>query len=119
MYCPTEKPRPLVKKRGNLHELKLAQPYYNQVKNESKRFEVRKNDRDFKISDHLLLREWSEVEGYSGNYLICEVLTILENENYCKRGYIIMSISLLCVCGVDLGKRECYNLRCYFKILIA
>jgi ASC-1-like (ASCH) protein len=41
-----------------IHELKLQQPYFDEVWNNRKTFEIRKNDRDFKVSDTVILKEY-------------------------------------------------------------
>lgn len=41
-----------------LHELKCYPQYFQAVKDRRKNFEVRKNDRDFKVGDFLWLREY-------------------------------------------------------------
>lgn len=41
-----------------VHELKLNTEYYDDVKKGLKTFEVRKNDRDFKVGDILSLARW-------------------------------------------------------------
>ncbi|MFK4941218.1 DUF3850 domain-containing protein [Lactococcus petauri] len=40
------------------HELKLDVKYFNEVKNGTKNFEIRKNDRDFKVGDILILKSF-------------------------------------------------------------
>lgn len=47
-----------------VHELKLNTKYYDDVKKGLKTFEIRKNDRDFKVGDVLSLTRWGE-----GTYL--------------------------------------------------
>ena len=42
------------------HCLKTIQPYFADVENGTKTFEVRKNDRNFKIGDILFLQEYDE-----------------------------------------------------------
>lgn len=37
------------------HRLKIVEPYYSQVRFNHKLFEFRKNDRDFKLNDTLIL----------------------------------------------------------------
>lgn len=46
------------------HELKILPQYYKDVKEGNKNFELRKNDRDYKVYDIIRLRAWD------GNTLI-------------------------------------------------
>lgn len=46
------------------HELKILPEYYEEVKAGNKNFELRKNDRDYKVHDTLRLRAWKD-----GQYL--------------------------------------------------
>jgi len=46
-------PRPRI-----THELKTWPEFFNQTRSDRKRFELRQADRDFRVGDHLLLREW-------------------------------------------------------------
>ena len=47
-----------------IHELKILPEYYEEVKCGTKNFELRKNDRDYKVYDVLRLRAWKD-----GQYL--------------------------------------------------
>ena len=40
------------------HELKIFPQYYEAVKNGSKNFELRKNNRDYHVQDTIVLRAW-------------------------------------------------------------
>ncbi len=46
------------------HYLKVWPEYYRVIKTGEKKFEIRKNDRNFKVGDTLILQEWSPM-GYS------------------------------------------------------
>jgi len=76
------------------HELKTIQPYFDEVANGNKTFEIRKFDRDYKVGDFLKLMEWN-MEGhfFTGNYRIKEVTYILSDaydfgliDGYCILG---------------------------------
>ena len=46
------------------HELKVWLEYYEDIENGSKKFELRFNDRDYKVGDVLRLREYNQIENY-------------------------------------------------------
>ncbi len=57
-----------------VHELKLWDVYFREVKNGNKTFEVRLNDRNFKVGDFLLLNEYDpDREIYLGRKIICKI----------------------------------------------
>ena len=75
------------------HELKTVQPFFDDVLTGKKKFEVRKNDRNFKVNDELLLREYiPETNSYTGRELQMVITYILNNADYCKDGYVILGI---------------------------
>ena len=49
-----------------IHELKIQSEYFVAVNNKTKTFEIRKNDRDFKVGDKILLREIDSCGKYPG-----------------------------------------------------
>lgn len=76
-----------------VHELKTLQPYFDDVINGKKTFDVRKNDRNFKVGDELILREYDrEAKSYSGKSVHMEITYILDDPEYCKNGYVILGI---------------------------
>jgi hypothetical protein len=76
-----------------VHDLKLIQPYFNDVQRGYKTFEVRRNDRNFQIGDILNLQEYDPVsDTYSGSYGIFWVTYVLSDEQYVKEGFVILGI---------------------------
>lgn len=55
--------------RTTQHELKVVAPYFDRLLDGTKTFEVRKDDRGFKVGDSLWLREWCPNRGFSGRCL--------------------------------------------------
>lgn len=81
-----------------IHELKILPEYFNAVVSGEKTFEVRRNDRPFHKGDLLALNEFDiDRKCYTGNSCLVYIDYILNNTDYCKNGYIIMSIK---PCGV-------------------
>lgn len=60
------------------HFLKTVQPYFDLQLSGVKQFEYRKNDRDYRVGDLLVLREYfAREKRYSGRELVAEVLFII------------------------------------------
>ena len=76
------------------HSLKITPEYFNSIKTSEKKFEVRKNDRNFKVGDILQLNEYDGTD-FTYESLYAKVTYILDDENYCLNGMVIMSIELL------------------------
>ena len=84
-----------------IHELKTIPVYFNAVKNGSKPFEVRKNDRDFREDDILLLREYipkdyheaCDEARYTGEILTKKVTYVLYGGRFgIEPGYVVMGL---------------------------
>lgn len=74
-----------------IHELKTWPEFYDAVNDESKTFEIRKNDRDFKVGDTLILREWSPTSGtYTGFSTVRKITYITDFAQ--RDGHIVMGI---------------------------
>ena len=76
------------------HELKILPEYYNAVRSGKKKFELRKDDRDFAEGDRLWLREWDPEEGYTGKAIMTNVTYILRGamKYGLSQSFCIMSI---------------------------
>ncbi|MDB5455509.1 MAG: hypothetical protein JWP92_1094, partial [Caulobacter sp.] len=65
------------------HELKTWPQYFAAVRSGQKRFEIRRNDRDFKVGDILALREFDpESEAYTGQVEERQITFLLSEEDY-------------------------------------
>lgn len=77
-----------------IHELKIHSYFVDDIVFGIKTFEVRKNDRDFKVEDELLLKEYDpETNSYTGCILACKVTYILKGGQFgIQEGYVVMGI---------------------------
>ena len=73
-----------------IHELKIWPPYYRDVENGVKTFEVRKYDRDFRVGDILILKEYNGE--YTGKSVIMRICYALSDPDFVKDGYVILGI---------------------------
>ena len=80
---------------SKIHQLKILPEYFELVRKGIKNFEVRKNDRDFKVGDGLILHEWTPDSGYTGHITNKEIAYILDNPEYCKQGYVILGFKII------------------------
>ena len=79
--------------KGHLHELKTRPHYFRDIQSGHKQFELRKNDRGFKVGDTLWLREWDpEKEQYTGREIYKRVNYMLGGGFGLQEGYVIMGI---------------------------
>lgn len=78
-----------------LHELKTHPQPFQAVLDGTKPFEIRKNDRGFKVGDRLFLREFDpNLEVYSGRAMVVEVTCLLENAWGLPPGLCVMGIRI-------------------------
>lgn len=62
-----------------LHELKIVAPFFRDVKEGKKLWELRYNDRDYQVGDQLLLKEYVASEHrFTGDELLVDVVYIYE-----------------------------------------
>lgn len=75
------------------HEIKILPEYFAYVNDGTKRFELRKNDRDYKVGDIVYLKEWNGKE-YTGKKFITSITYVLKDcleyglmDGYCIFGW--------------------------------
>lgn len=74
-----------------IHNLKILPEYFEAVTEGIKTFEIRKNDRDFKVGDLLKLREYdTDLEDYTGSYTFREIVYMTNYEQ--KDGYVVLGV---------------------------
>lgn len=76
------------------HELKVWPKFFPALRDGSKPFEVRKDDRGFNVGDELRLREWNpKTEKYTGNEIFPSITYILRGTEHTAQGYCILGLS--------------------------
>lgn len=84
-----------------VHVLKLLSKYYDDSKKNIKTFEIRKNDRNFKVGDTLKLVSYNPIviEGeYKGEVVLADefhykqITYILDNGEYLQPGYVCLGL---------------------------
>ena len=77
-----------------VHELKTWPEFFKRVINCDKDFEIRKDDRDFRVGDILWLREWDPVTfTYSGRELHRQIKYMTEKGNpWVKEGFVVLGL---------------------------
>lgn len=73
------------------HKLKIKQEYFEPVIQGKKRFEIRKNDRNFKVGDIVVLEEIDENNAYTGDSFKTRITFITDYQQ--KDGYVVFGIS--------------------------
>jgi hypothetical protein len=65
-----------------IHEIKVYPRFFAALVDGSKPFEVRKNDRGYKVGDECMCREFHPVKGYSGQSLLMRVTYVLPGGDF-------------------------------------
>jgi len=75
------------------HELKIHPLFFGAVVCGAKTFEVRKNDRDFKAGDILILKEYDPIcKRFTGLWERVRVSFLLDSFEGIAPGYVVMGI---------------------------
>ncbi|MNW28192.1 hypothetical protein D3C74_50120 [compost metagenome] len=79
--------------QGKIHDLKLLSKYFVQTWDNKKLFEIRYDDRSYRIGDALVLREYTGNKKYTGRIIKAKVTSIT---SYAQReGYVCMGIEII------------------------
>lgn len=75
------------------HELKCWPPFFWDIKTGAKPFELRRNDRDFRAGDLLILREWNDVaRAYTGDRVERIVSYVLTDFAGLEPGFAVIGL---------------------------
>ncbi len=73
-------------------KVKTLSKYFEPASDGLKPFEVRSKERDYRVGDILIQREWDPVGGFSG-YETRDVITyILDDPEFCPEGMVILGL---------------------------
>ena len=97
-----------------IHAVKCLPQFFAPLSDGSKPFEVRKNDRPYRVGDYLAVNEFvpdsedpyddfsrtplsddeRRTDGgrYSGRCILLKITYILDNKDFCKDGYVILGL---------------------------
>ena len=79
-----------------IHELKIKPKFFQDIINGIKNFEIRKNDRKFRVDDTLVLYEYDYMDNtYTGNHIKVKVDNILTHDDFPEGipiDYVVMNI---------------------------
>ncbi len=83
-----------MKNEKTIHELKTWNEYFEEVFMGYKTFEIRRNDRDFKKGDTLILKEWDNFrKTFTGRKLSRTVTYVFEGGSFgLEEGFVVMGI---------------------------
>lgn len=83
-----------LEKEKKVHNLKILPKYFQDVVNGKKKFELRENDRTFKVGDLLNLQEYDlEKQAYTGREVTARVTYLLGDFIGLKENYVALGIS--------------------------
>jgi hypothetical protein len=77
------------------HNLKIKSEYFMGVTQCQKKAEIRYNDRNYKVGDILNLYEIDELGNRTGNQCSVIVSHILDDAEYLRDGYVMLSIDVI------------------------
>lgn len=82
--------------RDKVHVLKCIQPFFDDVWEGKKEFEVRNDDRGYKEEDVVLLREYIPLDHvYTGKYITATITYLIRGTVCLKEGYCAFGINLI------------------------
>lgn len=84
-------------RRTGKHEVKVLPQFVKPIVTGRKQFEIRYNDRDYRVGDKLILKEWDEEKSeFTGVIIDCSITYLLKGGQYgIEPRYVVLGIKLL------------------------
>lgn len=79
-----------------MHELKIRPKFFEAVISGKKTFEIRKNDRNFKVGDCILLKEYGKKSGFTGRNAMFDITYVMTDTEFVKKGFAVLGIKRHC-----------------------
>lgn len=81
-------------KKTKVHHLKTWIEYFEEIFMDRKKFEVRKNDRDYKVGDFLIIKEFdNDKQKYTGREMARVITYVLHGGQFgIEKDYVVLSI---------------------------
>ncbi len=78
------------------HDLKIWPQQFMAVLGDQKKHEVRVNDRDFRESDEIMLKEWDpNTKSYTGRHILTKVTNLTEGGTFgLPKNLVVMTIQV-------------------------
>ena len=92
------------KTERKVHDIKIAASYYDDVTSGRKRFELRKNDRGYKVGDSLKMLEFEDGK-HTGRTIDADIIYMLEDYTGLEEGYCILGIDVK-VCSGEVSETD-------------
>ena len=105
-----ELPAPMFREFPMEHEVKISTEFFNDVASGKKPFEVRINDRDYRVDDTLRLKGYLlETKEYTGEMCIKKITYILDSPTYMQQGFVILGLAEVIEIYGDLFYNRVYD----------
>ena len=78
------------------HYLKIKRAYFAPLIAHRKPFEIRKNDRNFKVGDRIELKEYSKISGFTGRSAMFDITNVMTDTEFVKKGFAVLGIKRYC-----------------------
>lgn len=81
--------------RPKIHWVKILPQYFTALATGKKRFEIRKNDRDYRVNDHIIFQMWTLDKGLWGKNLPMRITYITAYPDGLRPGYVVLGVKPL------------------------